>query len=232
MTVLNPISGTSLANEAFGKLVEAITSGEFEPGQRLSESELARQLGISRGPLREALGRLEGRLVTRTPRIGVRVIAFAREDLEQLFFVREALEGMAARLAAEHMTMSELDDLDALLTHHAAQPALAAGEAYLQRSTDDDFHFAIVRGARCERIERLLLDEVYYQLRIHRLRSSTRPGRAQAALNEHRDIMSALHARNPDAAEDAMRKHIRNARFSSLAAIDGQVPPAVRRRPS
>lgn len=231
MSVLNPISGTSLANEAFGKLVEAITSGEFEPGERLSEAELARQLGISRGPLREALGRLEGRLVMRTPRIGVHVIEFAREDLEQLFFVREALEGMAARLAAERMTVGELDELDGLLAHHAAQPALAAGEAYLQRSKDDDFHFAIVRAARCERIERVLLDEVYYQLRIHRLRSSTRPGRAQAALNEHRDILNALQGRNPDAAESAMRRHIRNARFSSLAAVDGQTPaPPLQRR--
>lgn len=231
MSVLNPISGTSLANEAFGKLVEAITSGEFEPGERLSEAELARQLGISRGPLREALGRLEGRLVMRTPRIGVHVIEFAREDLEQLFFVREALEGMAARLAAERMTVGELDELDGLLAHHAAQPALAAGEAYLQRSKDDDFHFAIVRAARCERIERVLLDEVYYQLRIHRLRSSTRPGRAQAALNEHRDILNALQGRNPDAAESAMRRHIRNARFSSLAAVDSQTPaPPLQRR--
>ncbi|WP_164107602.1 FCD domain-containing protein, partial [Serratia marcescens] len=89
--------------------------------------------------------------------------------------------------------------------HHAAQPALAAGEAYLQRSTDDDFHFAIARASRCERIEQLLLDEVYYQLRFHRLRSSTRPGRAQAALNEHHDILGALQGRNPDAAEEAMR---------------------------
>jgi DNA-binding GntR family transcriptional regulator len=219
MSVLHPISGTSLANEAFGKLVEAITSGEFEPGERLSEAKLARQLGISRGPLREALGRLEGRLVMRTPRIGVRVIDFSRDDLEQLFLVREVLEGLAARLAAIHMTVRELDTLGELLEHHAAQPALAAGEAYPQRSTDDDFHFAIAHGARCERIERLLLDEVYYQLRLHRLRSSTRPGRARAALDEHRDILHALQGRNPDAAEDAMRVHVRNARFSALAAI-------------
>ena len=218
-TSLIPISGTSLANEAFGKLIEAITSGEFEPGQRLSEAELARQLGISRGPLREALGRLEGRLVMRTPRIGVRVIEFSRDDLEQLFLVREALEGMAARLAAERMTTQELDHLAELLSHHASQPALAAGEAYLQRSKDDDFHFTIARASRCDRIEQLMLDEVYYQLRIHRLKSSTQPGRAQAALSEHHQILSALQGHNPDLAEAAMRLHIRNARYSATAAI-------------
>jgi DNA-binding GntR family transcriptional regulator len=219
MSTIHAISGTSLANEAFSKLVEAITSGKFEPGGRLSESELARQLGISRGPLREALGRLEGRLVTRTPRVGVHVIDFSREDLEHLFLVREALEGMAARLAAERMTDHELDALADLLSQHANQPELASGEVYLQRSKDDDFHFAIARAARCERIEQLLLDEVYYQLRIHRLRSSARPGRALAALREHREILTALQSRNPDSCEDTMRRHIRNARFSAMAAV-------------
>jgi len=92
-------------------LVQAITSGEFQPGQKLSEAQLARQLGISRGPLREALGRLDGRLVMRIPRIGVRVTNFSYEDIEQLFLVREALEGMPARLAAGRMSTVELSRL-------------------------------------------------------------------------------------------------------------------------
>lgn len=221
MSALRPIAITSLAEEAFGKLVQAITSGEFEPGQKLSEAALARQLGISRGPLREALGRLEGRLVMRTPRLGVRVIDLDREDLEQLFLVREALEGMAARLAAERMTSQELQQLRELLEHHATQPELAAGSAYHQRSRDDDFHFTIVRAARCERLEQMLLDELYYQLRIQRLRSSTRPGRAQRALHEHREIVDALASRNPDAAEGTIRHHIRNARLSAVSALSG-----------
>ena len=98
-----------------GKLVQAITSGEFQPGQKLSEAQLARQLGISRGPLREALGRLDGRLVMRTPRICVRVINFSYEGLEQLFLIREALEGTAARLVAERMSAAELARLQDLL---------------------------------------------------------------------------------------------------------------------
>jgi DNA-binding GntR family transcriptional regulator len=156
-----------------GKLVQAITSGEFQPGQKLSEAQLARQLGISRGPLREALGRLDGRLVMRTPRIGVRVTNFSYEDLEQLFLVREALEGMAARLAAERMSAAELARLQDLLVHHASLPELALGSAYHQHSQDQDFRFTVVRGAHCERLERMLLDELYYQLRVQRLRSST-----------------------------------------------------------
>jgi DNA-binding GntR family transcriptional regulator len=226
MSVIRTIETTSLTSTIFNRLVEAITSGEFEPGQKLSESDLARRLGISRGPLREALGRLEGRLVMRTPRLGVSVIDFDRDDLEHLFLVREALEGMAARLAAERMTAAELSQLRALLTHHAGQPELAAGSAYYQRSRDDDYHFTIAKAARCERLEKMLLDEVYYQLRIHRLRSSTRPGRARRALSEHREILAALVARDPDAAEATMRRHIRNARESALSTMSESVAEA------
>jgi DNA-binding GntR family transcriptional regulator len=222
MNAIEPISSTSLANEAFHKVVEAITSGIFKSGEKLSEADIARQFGISRGPLREALGRLEGRLVTRTPRLGVRVIIFGKPELEQLFYLREALEGMAARLAAERMTQIELDSLDRLLDQHATRPEMTEGRAYVQRSFDDDFHFTIVRAARCERIEQILLDSVYYQLAVHRLRSSTRAGRAKAALGEHREIAESLHARDPEAAEAAMRRHIRNARFSVLAATEDQ----------
>lgn len=224
---MSRIVSTSLSSEAFEKVREAITSGEFKPGDRLSEAELARQLGISRGPLREALGRLEGRLVMRTPRIGVRVITFSRDDLESLYITREALEGMAARLAAERMPDNNLRDLRKLLESHSHKPEVAAGEAYLQRSKDEDFHFSIIRTARCDRLERLLMDEIYYQLRIQRQISSTQPGRTQAALDEHHSIVEALESRDPARAEQVMRAHIRNARFSALAAMEASLESQV-----
>lgn len=219
MSNIKPITGASLSSEAFDKVVEAITSGEFELGQRLSEADLARRLGISRGPLREALGRLEGRLVRRTPRIGVHVIDFSQEDLEALFLTREALEGMAARLACERMNDRDLGLLRDLLDTHANSPEVAAGEIYAPRTRDEDFHFSIIRAAECDRIERLLMDEIYYQLRIQRRKSSTQPGRTKAALKEHLAIVAALESRDPDEAEKAMRMHLRNARISALAAM-------------
>src|SRR6476469_7061680 len=127
MSALNPIAISSLADEALGKIVQAITTGEFRPGERLSEAQLARQFGISRGPLREALGRLEGRLVVRQPRVGVRVIEFSFKAMQESFAVREALEGMAARLAAENMTAVELKELKNALKQHAEDPALKEG---------------------------------------------------------------------------------------------------------
>ncbi|XDB00358.1 GntR family transcriptional regulator (plasmid) [Sulfitobacter sp. LCG007] len=222
MSNIKPIVGASLSSEAFEKVVEAITSGEFELGQRLSEAELARQLGISRGPLREALGRLEGRLVRRTPRIGVHVIDFSRDDIEALFLTREALEGMAARLACERMTDLQLDHLRSMLAEDAHRPEVASGERYAPRTLDEDFHFSIIRAAENERIERLLMDEVYYQLRIQRRKSSAQPGRTMAALKEHHEVVAALESRDPDAAERAMRMHLRNARVSAMAAVEAE----------
>jgi DNA-binding GntR family transcriptional regulator len=144
----------------------------------------------------------------------------SREKLDSLLLTREALEGMVARLAAERMSDLELGQLRHLLEEHASRPEVTAGEAYLPRSRDDDFHFAIICGARSELLEGLLMNEVYYQLRIHRLKSSTQPGRAVAALKEHGTIVSALESRDPDRAEAVMRLHLRNARFSALASLD------------
>lgn len=216
---MEQIVGKSLSSEAFERVVEAIISGKFEPGQKISEADLARRLGISRGPVREALHRLEGRLVSRMPRIGVRVIDFGARELRQLFYLREAMEGMAARLAAEFATDALIAELEVMLERHATEIARSGQIAYQQPTQDEDFHFAIARASQCENIEKLLLSEVYYQLRIHRLRSSKQPGRAKQALEEHFDILHELKRRNPEGAEAAMRAHVRAAWQSSLAAV-------------
>ena len=128
MSMLKPIASASLAEIAFSNLVEAISAGEFEPGQRLSEADLARRFGISRGPLREALQRLEGRLVTRRARVGVHVIELSAGTIRELFAIREALEGMAARQAAENARKVDIAALRNLLSRHAKDPALKTGD--------------------------------------------------------------------------------------------------------
>lgn len=215
MTVLRPISISSLADEAFHKIVEAITTGEFHPGERLSEALLARQLGISRGPLREALGRLEGILVVRKPRIGVSIIELSPKDLAELFAVREALEGMACRLAAESIGRKEIDLLNKVLASHEKNSKVLSSGGYYQRTQDEDFHRQIMRCARNDRLEYLVMQGLYFQLRMYRFRASSRSGRAAQAFEEHRAIVDALEQRSPDKAENAMRLHIRNA-FKSL----------------
>ncbi|AMN44040.1 GntR family transcriptional regulator [Rhodoplanes sp. Z2-YC6860] len=214
MSMLKPIATASLAEIAFSRLVEAISAGEFEPGQRLSEADLARRFGISRGPLREALQRLEGRLVTRRARVGVHVIELSEQAIRELFMIREALEGMAARQAAENARTSDIAALRSLLSRHAKDPALKAGAAYRQGTLDNDFHATIVRLAGNRRLEDMLVDNLYYQLRLYRYRSSAKSGRALVAFDEHVAIVDAIESGDPAAAEDAMRVHIHNAHVS------------------
>jgi DNA-binding GntR family transcriptional regulator len=207
-----PLTRLTLADQAFENLAESIVRGQFSPGAPLSELEIAEKFGISRAPAREAIYRLEARgLVRRSRHHGARVVDLSTEDLRELFQVREALEGMACRLAAEAMTAAELDELTASLATHVSQPDLASGAAYYQAGGDNDFHFRIARGSRNGRLERALCEDLYHVLRIYRFRSSTRPGRAKQAHKEHQAIAAALCARDAEAAEARMREHIRQS---------------------
>lgn len=215
------VQALSLVDAVVERLEAAIISGELPPGERLSEQSLARSMGISRGPLREAIRRLEGRsLVVRTPNIGVSVAVLSPADLSNLLVVREALEGMACALAAQNLTDAELDSLENLLSEHGSQKELKAGEGYYQESRDFDFHFRIARASQNERLISMICGDLYDLLRIYRYKSSTMQGRAPQALEEHKRILSALRSRDPEKAERAMRDHIRSARLYAAMAIE------------
>lgn len=213
MVLSSPLEIRTLADQAFDKIVTAIVKGELAPGSRISEALLARTFGISRGPLREAIRRLEGRkLVTRTPHIGAHVVSLTADDLIEIFYVREALEGMACRLATERMSDDEMDDLAAKLAAHERSPELSSGKGYFQEAGDQDFHYLVAQGAKSAKLAELLCDELYYLMRVYRFRSSIRPGRAHEALVEHQDILAAMRAREAEKAETLMRAHISEAR--------------------
>jgi DNA-binding GntR family transcriptional regulator len=210
----NKISAQSLVDALAERIEAAIVSGDLQPGSKLSEQGLAASLGVSRGPLREAIRRLEGRkLLQRTPNIGVHVASLSPGDLYEVLQVREALEGMACALAAQNMTDAELKALSELLEQHQQQKSVQAGTGYYQESKDFDFHFRIVKGSRNARLVQMLCEDLYYLLRVYRYKSSTRPGRAKQALREHKDIVAALMRRDPVEAERKMRLHIGNARL-------------------
>jgi DNA-binding GntR family transcriptional regulator len=210
----------SLVDAVTERLEAAIVSGELAPGSRLSEQGLATSLGVSRGPLREAIRRLEGRkLVERTPNIGVRIARLSLKDLAELLIVREALEGMACALAAENMADDEVAALERLLDEHGTQQELRSGTGYYQEPKDFDFHFRLITASRNERLMQMLSGDLYDLLRVYRYKSSTLSGRATRAYEEHRAILAAIKARDPQAAEARMREHIRNARLHVEAQL-------------
>jgi DNA-binding GntR family transcriptional regulator len=209
------VNRQTFAAQVFDMAVDAIVRGDFPSGSSISEAEIAARFGVSRAPAREALLRLgEKGLVVRRPHVGAHVIEFTRDDLIELFAIREALEGMACRLAAERISDEELARLDAALQSHSATPDLASGRSYFQSGGDQDFHFGIARASGNLRLERHLCDDLYHLLRVYRFRSSTRSGRAQQALAEHHAILDALKARDPDRAEAAMRHHIQQSKMN------------------
>jgi DNA-binding GntR family transcriptional regulator len=218
----NKVRAQSLVDVVAERIEAAIISGDLEPGSKLSEQALAVSLGVSRGPLREAIRRLEGRkLLQRTPNIGVRVAELSLKDLNEILQVREALEGMACALAAKNMTDAELEALSELLEQHQRQKSVQEGTGYYQESKDFDFHFRIVKGSRNERLNHMLCGDLYYLLRVYRYKSSTKPGRAMKALQEHKEIVAAITRRDPEAAEHKMRQHIRNARVYVEEQLQG-----------
>ncbi|MDX1455885.1 MAG: GntR family transcriptional regulator [Gammaproteobacteria bacterium] len=203
----------TLADRVFARLQDDIVLGRLAPGSRLGEAELAGKYGVSRGPLREAIRRLESRrLVERVPHAGARVALLTESDLVEIYRVREALEGMAARLAAENMSAEEIVALTALLAEHEQQPGVQDDTAYFQREGDLDFHFRVIQGSHNDTLIDLLIGEMYHRVRMYRHQVATTAHRPQKALGEHRRILEAIEARDGEMAELLMRRHISRAR--------------------
>lgn len=201
------------SDRVFEALQTAIVRGDLAPGSRVGETELAERFGTSRGPLREALRRLESRkLVERTPHVGIRIASLTHQALIEIYYVREALEGMAARLAAMHMTADEIAGLRALLDEHQRDEALQADTAYFQQEGDLDFHYRIIHGSHNRALTDLLIGELYHLIRMYRHQFSAYANRPQKAFGEHLRIVEAIEARDGDLAEMLMRRHVSSAR--------------------
>lgn len=215
LQVPQALEGETLSDHAFRQIQSAIVKGEIPPGSKISEPELVRAYGISRGPLREALHRLEGqRLLVRVPHAGARVVSLSHQELCELYQIRESLEGMACRLAAEHMTPQAIEELRQVLEAHERDEAFQAGRGYYQQEGDYDFHYRIVQGSGNQMLFRLLCDELYQLARMYRIQYSTTPNRPRQAYNEHHRILDAIAAGDGELAELLMRRHIRASRLN------------------
>ena len=223
-TCVEPIVARTLADRVFAELQEDIVRGRIAPGSRVSEQSLAARYGVSRGPMREVIRRLEARrLLECQPHVGTRVASIDYPSLLDLYVVRESLEGMAARLAAQTMTDGEIAGLRDLLVRHEAQQDVQEGVAYFQREGDLDFHYRIIQGSHSPALINMLMGELYHRVRMYRYQFSMVSDRPRRALNEHRHIVEAIAARDGEFAEMVMRRHIASAR----RAIEGAAGTAI-----
>lgn len=206
---------TTIASRLTEELTDAIVTGQIAAGEKISEQDLANRYHVSRGPLREAIRRLEGRgLVVHIPHAGVRVVTLELEEVIELYAIREALEGMAARLAADHMSDTEIEALRELLDEHEAAVQKSEGREYFQQEGDLDFHYRIVVASGNKKLISLLCGELYHLVRMYRYRSSRTASRPQQALAEHRRILEAIADRDGELAELVLRRHLGRARRS------------------
>lgn len=209
-----------LAEGLFAHIRTTIVEGGIAAGAKISEPELARQFGVSRAPLREAIGRLEAcGLVVRRPRQGARVVSLSPQDLLELYDMREVMEGLAARCAAERMSNDEIAALRTLLREHEQSTQLQAGVAYVQQEGDYDFHYRLVQGSHNARLISFLCNDLYHLMRMYRFQLGMESPRARLAFREHEHLVDALEQRDGDLAEILMRRHIRAAR----ATIEGKL---------
>lgn len=203
-------------------LREAIVRGEIKAGEKLNEPKLAEQYKVSRGPLREAIRRLVSMgLVQHKPHVGATVIPLDLPRIVELYEVREALEGMAAGLAAQRMSRAEIEELKKLLQLHRQHYDNHAGE-YMQAEGDFDFHYQIIKGSGNELLTQQLCNELYHLIRMFRFQTSRFKARSNRALVEHEQLIYAIENRDSSLAEMLMRRHISRAKESIKTHITTQ----------
>ena len=190
-------------SDAYAMILDAIDVGVYRPGDRLVESELAEQFGVSRTPIREALQRLETQsLLVRDGRSLI-VAELDHNQMAELYVVRGALEGLAARLAARHATEEETKVLREMVE---ADNALIENPAALARA-NRRFHTQIHLASH-NRFLVQQLDLVHRSMALMATTSLASEGRGSVAQQEHDKIVQMIEARDEDGADSALRQHI------------------------
>ena len=215
---LEPTQATRAARAA-RELRSLVLAGRFQSGERLNEVAIAQALGISRGPLREAIQRLtaEG-LLTAVSHRGAYVRSISADELKDLYGLRIAVESYAVRWVAVHTDVTERAHLDDLL---ARTEKILDGGGEVPYPADLDIHENIVQLAHNEELLRTVRD-VHAKIHLARARSAYAHDRACQAFDEHRQIIEAINRRDPRAAADALEEHLQAALTNALTILHDQ----------
>lgn len=201
----------------FNTLREAIIIGELKPGERLMEVHLAEKMGVSRTPVREAIRKLELEgFVTMIPRKGAHVAELTVKDIKDVLELRAALDGLAASLAAQRITDSEIENLKQVQTNL---------NSYIEKNNlqgsvkkDIEFHEIIYRSSRNEKLMQIIgnLREQVLRFRVIYLKDF---GSAQNLIKEHSEIFEHIKNRDPEKAQKAAEQHIKNQEEAIISAV-------------
>jgi len=206
MAELAPVRASERITDAvYESLRQAILTGTLPPGTKLSVPSLAERLEVSRSPVREAVVRLTwDRLAVEEPRRGAVVARIDPAELAELYEVREALEGVAARLAVERGESAAVVALEQIVLEHERAAALDNVARHFE--LDTQFHSWIRRASGNHHVIRAL-DEIQAQVRLAMVTTTVTSG-PRSAVDDHRHILEAMQAGDAKAAEAAARAHI------------------------
>ena len=205
-----------MQKDAYGLILHAIDIGTYKPGDRLVESELAERFGVSRTPIREALQRLETQSLLARDGRSLIVASLDHNQMAELYVVRSELEGLAARLAAQHATEEEIRVLRKMVDDDAGLVDDPKALARANRRFHKQVHLASHNRYLVQQ-----LDLVYRSMALMATTSLAVEGRGAMALDEHRRIVSAIAEGDGDGAYDALKSHISKA-FETRLTTDAQ----------
>lgn len=202
--------GMSLTSKIFHILREDILNDKYKEGEKLGEAKLAEELGVSRTPVREALKQLElNGIVENIPNRGVIVRGISRKDIDDIFAIREAIEGIAASWAVERITdqqLKELKDIHELMEFYAFKKDI---HKFAELNTK--FHEIIYEATKSRHLEQILRNFQYYMKKI-RIKSLQVEGRLNYTIKEHEAVLNAFLEKDATKARECIAAHIRNSR--------------------
>ena len=208
----------SLRQEVYESLRKSILHGKMKPGQHLVEEQLAGHAGISRTPVREAFHKLEkDDLVTRLPKGGYAVKKFTKEDVEEIFGIRSALESYAAYLATLHMAPEKIAMLESKLKE--SEDALEKGENDKAVQLNTEFHDLLYKSCKSKKLVEMINTFRDYFYRYRSALLHMQDGMSQST-KDHRQMLEAMKKKNPRLAERLVRRHLARGKELILREID------------
>jgi DNA-binding GntR family transcriptional regulator len=200
--------------QIYEQLRAGILGGRFAPGERLVEARIASELGVSRTPVREALHTLEREgLLESIPRVGYAVRGVRREELQEICAIRAVNERLAADWALERITPGEVDALEENLAAAEAEVRSGRPEAFVER--DAEFHEILVGASRSARLVELCQNLRRHML-VYRLQSLYTDENALRAIEGHRQILTALKAKDRRRLGSAIAAHLEQVKLDVL----------------
>ena len=208
-----------LSRKVYRILKERIIKGNLKPGEKILEVNIAKQLGVSRTPVREALRELAAEGLVRTePNLGMIVIDFSIEDLQEVLKIRKLLEGFATSIAAKKINKEEIKKIEKIIKKMSI--SISKNDVLVYSDLNAEFHNLIFNICGNKRLIKIYdnLSNSEHRFRIRSLRNN--PERLKYSLKEHQEILEALKRKDSEQAYKLGQKHIENILENILAHED------------